>query len=112
MSTPKFDPAVKTVLDTILLPVPLVTAGSMFGYPAYFVNRKMFACVYESAVGLKVDPELAIELLHKAGFSPFVPMGRNQMKAWVQLNRDRPEDFLQDKDLLEQSIQYVLSLKQ
>ena len=111
MSQVYFNPAIQKTLDGMLLPDALVTAGKMFGYPAYYVEKRMFACVYEDAVGLKVPPTLAESLIGQAGIAPFVPMGRRQMKEWVQISHPQPEDFLGDLDLFHQSILFVSSLR-
>jgi hypothetical protein len=34
--------------------MPGVVVGTMFGYPAYYVNKKLFACLYEEGIGIKV----------------------------------------------------------
>ena len=52
MSTVTFNPAHKEVLDDVLLQIPGVVGGMMFGYPAYYINRKLFACIYEEGVGI------------------------------------------------------------
>jgi len=43
MSPPAFNPKHKGVPDSVLLQVPGVVAGTMFGYPAYYINKKLFA---------------------------------------------------------------------
>jgi len=45
MSKVTFNQKHKEVLDEILLQIPGVDAGRMFGYLAYYVNKKMFACI-------------------------------------------------------------------
>lgn len=70
--------AIKLVLDSFLLPIPVVVPGKMFGYPADYVNKKLFACVYEEGVGLKVPFENANELIGKEGIIAFTPMGKRK----------------------------------
>lgn len=112
MSSAVFNPAIKNVLDEILLPVEIVSPGKMFGYPAYFVGKKLFACVYEDSVGVKLPRDQAQSLLGQAGITPFVPMGRHVMKEWVQLTRVDPEDYRKDMEIFTGSIEYVASLPQ
>lgn len=112
MSSAVFSPAIKNVLDEILLSIEIVSPGKMFGYPAYFIGKKLFACVYEDSVGIKLPLGKVQSLLGQAGITPFVPMGRHVMKEWVQLTRVDPDDFRKDMDIFEQSIQYVASLAQ
>ena len=98
---------IKNVLDSLLLSIPVVVSGRMFGYPAYYVNNKLFACVYEDGVGVKVPFDLANELIGKDGIIPFVPMGRRKMKEWIQIDHEQPEDYLMDKEIFEKSIEFV-----
>jgi len=111
MGTIAFNPEIKTVLDSFLLSSELVTPGKMFGFPAYYVGIKLFACVYENGVGVKVSAQTLAEQADKEGVSPFVPMGRHTMKAWIYLTHPSPEAFLEDRALLESSAEYVASLQ-
>jgi hypothetical protein len=72
----KFDEDIKKTLDSFLLEFHGVTAGKMFGYPAYYIGKKLFACVYENGVGIKVPENLADGLLKTEGIINFQPMGR------------------------------------
>ena len=111
MSTVSFDPAIKAVLDSLFQTSELVSPGKMFGFPAYYVGKKLFACVYENGVGLKVPAETAARLIGHDDVSPFVPMGRRQMKEWIYLTRPTASAFLEDRALLESSAEYVASLQ-
>lgn len=110
MSSMTFQPAIKDVLDSMLLPISIVKPGKMFGLPAYYIGKKLFACVYEDSVGLKLPFDRAKSLIGQASVTPFVPMGRHQMKAWVQLSHEHPSDFQQDMLLFEESIAYVATI--
>jgi hypothetical protein len=107
MSPPAFNPQNKEVLDAILLQVPGVVAGTMFGYPAYYVNKKLFACLYEEGVGIKVPEKVADSLVGKKGIIRFQPKGRKPMKEWIQINHERSEDYRMDEEILMISIEYV-----
>jgi hypothetical protein len=98
----------KAVLDEMLLSNPLVRAGKMFGYPAYYTGKKLCICLYEQGVGLKL-PEAMVKTLLETdpNVIPFVPMGRRKMREWVQINLDRSEDYRQYESVFEESIQYV-----
>ena len=111
MGTIAYHLDIKTVLDSFLLANELVTPGKMFGFPAYYVGKKLFACVYENGVGLKVPAEAAARLIGAKGVSPFIPMGRRQMKEWIYLTHPSPEAFWEDRALLESSAEYVASLQ-
>ena len=110
MSELKYNPDVKEALDGLLLDIPGVKPGRMFGYPAYYVSGKMFACAYGDGVGLKLPAPLAAELLAKPGVSPFVPLGRREMKEWVFILRDEPEQYSADLVTFETSYTYVATL--
>jgi TfoX/Sxy family transcriptional regulator of competence genes len=111
MGSITYNPEIKQVLDSFLLSNELVAPGKMFGFPAYYAGKKLFACVYENGVGLKVSAQTLKEQAGKEGVSPFVPMGRHTMKAWIYLTHPSPESFLENQTLLESSAEYVASLQ-
>ena len=82
----------KKVLDSFLLKTPGVVSGKMFGYPAYYIKQKLFACVYEDGVGIKIPEDKANELVGKEGIIPFQPLGRAKMREWIQINREKSAD--------------------
>jgi hypothetical protein len=97
----------KRVLDSFLLEIPGVVSGKMFGYPAYYINKKLFACVYENGVGIKIPENKANELIGKKGIIHFQPLGRAKMREWIQLNREKSEDYLKDQEVFDISIKFV-----
>jgi len=111
MGKADFSPEHKEILDSFLLGFPGVVPGKMFGYPAYYVNDKLFACVYGDGVGIKVTEKMANELVGKKGIIPFVPLGRRRMKEWVQINREGSKEYLKDQEIFESSVKYVSSLR-
>jgi hypothetical protein len=102
----EFDNEQKQVLDEMLLGLPGVQAGKMFGFPGYWTGGKLFACLFGPGVGFKLPPDRAGEALKKPGFSPFTPRGR-RMAAWVQVVPKRPADLRQLESLFRESIEYV-----
>lgn len=112
MGKASFNEEHKAVLDSLLLDLPGVVAGKMFGYPAYYVNRKLFACVYGDGVGVKVTEDLAKDLLSHEYIVPFRPMGRPRMREWVQINRACAADYKQDIDIFRAALSFVGNLKQ
>jgi hypothetical protein len=70
-------------------------AGKMFGYPAFFAGRRLFACVYGDGIALRLKPDDVIGT--EARVNDFRPQGR-VMRGWVLLvyphehaiGRDRP----------------------
>jgi len=110
MVKPKFNPENKKVLDSFLLEIPGIKPGKMFGYPAYYINKKLFACIYEEGVGIKIPEDRVNELIGREGIIHFQPMGRRKMREWIQINRKNSEDYLIDKEIFETSIRYVSTL--
>ena len=64
---------------------PEVRAGVMFGCPAFFLGRRMLACVYGDEVGVKLPSPRVEKLLLEAGITPFQPYGKKNMRQWVAL---------------------------
>jgi hypothetical protein len=82
----------KTVLDDLLLGIPLVRAGKMFGFPAYYAGKKLCICLYEQGVGVKLPEASAAKLLESdRNVVPFQPLGRPKMREWVQINLGRSD---------------------
>ena len=107
-----FNPKHKTVLDNLLLRIPLISAGKMFGYPAYYAGKKLCICLYEEGVGIKLPQASAARLLEEdPNIIPFQPLGRrlSKMREWVQINLDNSQDYRKYKTVFEESIQYLLS---
>ena len=79
----------------------------MFGYPAYYINMKLFACLYDEGVGIKVPAKVAESLVGKKDIIRFVPKGRKPMKEWIQINHEHSEDYQNDEEILKISVEYV-----
>ena len=97
----------KVILDSLLLKMKGVVPGKMFGYPAYYVDGRLFACLYENGVGVKVPAADADRLVGRKGIVRFQPLGRAMMKEWIQINREEPEHYLKDRHIFEKSIEFV-----
>jgi hypothetical protein len=105
---PDFNSEHKLVLDGLLLTHPLVHAGKMFGYPAYYVGKKLCMCLFEQGVGIKLPFETASRLLESdPNVIPFTPLGRPKMKEWIQINLVSSEDYRKYMTVFEESIHYV-----
>ncbi len=105
-----FDPSVKDVLDSMLLENIEVEPGKAFGLPAYYVNGKMFAAVYEDGATIKVPEEMAAELLQRDGIHEFSPMEGRTMKNWVWIRREDPEELRADAELFQSAFEHVYVL--
>lgn len=108
MTKAKYKVENKTVLDDLLLTLPGVSAGIVFGLPCYKVSASVFATLYDEGVGIKLPAARVSELLKQPNFVPFQPFGRNRGKEFVQINHDNPEDYRHDLALFEESMQYTL----
>lgn len=102
----KYSAEHKKTLDKLLLGLPGVRTGSMFGYPCYKVGRKMFCCVYDPGVALKLPKPQVEELLKKRGNVPFVVMDK-RMKEWVMLVRKDSRSYAKLCTLFLDSLQFV-----
>jgi TfoX/Sxy family transcriptional regulator of competence genes len=99
----------KEVLDEMLLAIPAVKAGKMFGLPGYYINGKLFACVWEDGVSVKVPEEVREGLLKQRGVEPFVPMEGRAMKEWVLIKRKNSRDYFKYEDTFIAALEYVLA---
>ena len=52
-------PEHKVVLDEMLINNEFVRPGKMFGYPAYYVGKKLCICFYEEGIGVKIPQKTA-----------------------------------------------------
>ncbi len=104
------DLARKAVLDSVLLAIPGVEGGDMAGLPAYFVGKRMFACIANGGVGLRFSTSEAAELqFSRDGVGPFQPKGMPSTREWVQINHQDPADYANDLELFRASIAFVRS---
>ena len=109
MSKAQFNLKHKEVLDSFLLENESVEPGKMFGYPAYYVGGKLFASLYMQGVCLNVPENKVTELLKIKGIVPFQPMGK-KMRQWIQIDREKSEDYLKDREIFETSYRFVAKL--
>lgn len=109
---PEFNPRYKIVLDDLLLDLPMVRPGKMFGYPAYYAGEKLSICLYENGVAVKLPEKSATPLLENdRNVTPFRPMGRPKMREWIQINPQQPEDLKNYLKVFEESVRYVIRLQ-
>ena len=103
----------KAVLDDLLLIHPNVQPGKMFGFPAYYVGKKLCICLYEQGVGVKLPEQSAARLLEvDQNVVPFQPLGRPKMREWIQISLSRSEDYRQYQSVFEESIRHVWGKQQ
>ena len=105
-----FNPLHKAVLDEILLSHPAIRPGKMFGFPAYYANKKLCMCLYEQGVGVKVPEQTAARLIEQDPYViPFQPYGKRKMREWIQINLIHSEDYRKYRAVFEESIAHVLA---
>ena len=101
----------KTILDSLLLNMPNVVEGKMFGYAAYYVSGKLFACIYGEGVGVKVPEAIVSKLLSEKHVVPFQPLGKPKMREWIQINRARSADYRKDINIFRTSVEFVSQIQ-
>lgn len=84
----------------------------MSGMPAYFVNKKMFACIHGGGVAIRLPASTATELqFSRSDVAPFQPHGRPSSREWIQIDHDDPADYENDLELFHASIEFVKAAK-
>lgn len=107
--TINFNPQHKNILDDLLLPNPLIRTGKMFGFPAYYVGKKLCICLYEQGVGVKLPAATVSHLLENdANATPFQPLDKPKMREWVQINLTNSEDYREYQAIFDEAIQFLL----
>jgi hypothetical protein len=108
LKTNSVELAHKAVLDMLLLQIPGVEAGDMSGLAAYFINKRMFACICNGGVGIRLPASTAANLqFSNQNVFPFQPKGIPSTREWVQLNHEDSASYEKDKDLFVASVEFV-----
>jgi hypothetical protein len=108
LKTNSVELAHKAVLDMLLLQIPGVEAGEMSGLAAYFINKRMFACICNGGVGIRLPASTAANLqFSNQNVFPFQPKGIPSTREWVQLNHEDSASYEKDKDLFVASVEFV-----
>jgi hypothetical protein len=98
----------KAQIDALLLQYPGVSARKISGLDAYFVSDKMFACVSDEGIGLRLPVAMATELQFSCEFiGPFSPGGLTSTREWIQIKRANAADHAKDHDLFQASVEFV-----
>lgn len=109
MSNVQYNEKHKLILDSFLLDIPVVKPGKMYGHPAYYVGGKLFASLYMDGVCVKIPEKRVKDLLKRGNIKPFEPMGR-KMKEWILIVREKSEDYLNDRLIFDESIEFVSTI--
>ncbi len=84
----------------------------MTGFAAYFVASRMFACVCDGGVGIRLSASEAANLQFAMGnVVPFQPRGRPSTREWIQINHDNSADYEKDLEIFKSSVEYVRNTK-
>lgn len=72
-----------------------------FGCPAYYKGKKMFAFLYEDALGIKLDPDEVKTFVSKDSevYAHFNP-GDGIMKNWLMITYPEASDYDQELELI------------
>ncbi len=98
----------KEHIDAMLLKLPGVSARKIGGLDAYVVGDKMFACVGDKGLGLRLPATVATELQFSCQYvKPYAPGGMASTREWVQVEFDSPDELAKDMDLVQQSLDFV-----
>ena len=99
----------KSILDDFFSGDEFVRQGQMFGYPAYYVGRTMFACLYEGKIGLKVPEEIANKAREMDEVTDFRPHGKPKMREWIQFDFHSIKELNLHQNLIVSALQYAKS---
>ena len=100
----------KAQIDAVLLKLPGVVSKKLNKMDAYFVNDRMFACISENGVALRLPSAAVNELqFSRSDVGPFSAggLGAAATREWVQINRDNAADFEKDLELFRTSLEFV-----
>jgi hypothetical protein len=102
------DPTRKAQIDAVLLKLPGVSARKINGLDAYFVNDRMFACISDQGVGLRLPVATATEAqFSRDNVVPFQPRGLASTREWIQINRSDASEYEKDLELFRASLEFV-----
>jgi TfoX/Sxy family transcriptional regulator of competence genes len=100
---------VLTAVSALLDGRPEATPRKMFGHPGFAVGGKMFACLYDDGVAVKLPEATAQVAITRPGIEAFRPYGKS-MREWVLIAHDDLAAYANDNDLFEAAIEYVANM--
>ncbi len=86
-----------------------VRPGRMFGFPAFYVGRSLFACIYGSGVGLKLPERTAQQMKTVPDVAPFRPYGKPEMREWIFIHHAQVKDYQADEALFREAVAHAAS---
>ena len=106
------DPTRKAQIDAILLKLPGVVSKKLNKLDAYFVSDRMFACISEQGVALRLPSATVTDLqFSRSDVGPFSAggLGAAATREWLQINRENAADYEKDLELFRASLEFVKS---
>jgi hypothetical protein len=102
----KYRDDVLAALSSLLADRPDATPRKMFGYPGFAVGGKMFVCLFNAGIALKLPAAQVPVALERPDAEPFRPGGKIT-REWVYIAHDDAAAYEADIDLLEAALAYV-----
>ena len=102
----KYRDDVLAAVSALLAERPEATPRQMFGHPGFAVGGKMFACLYDEGVAVKLPEATAQAAIGRPDIEAFRPYGK-AMSAWVLIVHEDLAAYAGDVDLFEAAIEYV-----
>lgn len=103
-------PSLVAQFGTFIETLPGIERRKMFGYPAAFIDGKLFAGLYQDSMVLKLPAAARAELFKRKGAVPFEPMPGRTMGEFVLVSRSWLKQRSKLKPWLEAARAYVQSL--
>jgi hypothetical protein len=108
MNTDNTESSRKAQIDALLLKLPGVSTRKINGLDAYFVSDRMFACISDRGVALRLPAATATELqFSRDNVVPFQPGGIASTREWIQIDRADAAEYEKDLPLFQDSIAFV-----
>lgn len=108
MTTANTDSSLKTQIDALLLKLPGVSARKINGLDAYFVSDRMFACISDGGVAIRLPAAVATELhFSRDNVVPFQPRGLPSTREWIQIDRADAAEYEKDLALFQDAMAFA-----
>jgi hypothetical protein len=86
---------------------PGVRERPMFGYPAFFAGTRMFACLYEDGIGLRLPAARVAALLESGEGRAFRPRGKPAMREWTHVVPGSGQAPVMLRDLVIEAMEFA-----
>jgi hypothetical protein len=99
-------PDLEAWADDRFLADPSFAKRKTFGCPSYYRGKKMFAFIYEDALGIKLPPQRVLEKIKEDPdvYAPFSP-GDGVMKNWLMITLPEAEEYEREWPLIEEAME-------